>query len=148
MTFTNVLRLVSLLLVAISMSAGLAHVFELPHKIMLDRADYLTVQQIYRGWALLGIAVVGALVTTLSLAVLVKANRCAFYLTLAAAGCVAAGLTVFFLIVYPVNQQTLNWTVAPDNWQALRRQWEYGHVVGATLNVAAFITLAWSFLVK
>ena len=38
------------------MAAGMAHLFELPNKIHLSREDYLTVQQIYRGWALLGIA--------------------------------------------------------------------------------------------
>ncbi|HEV8657074.1 MAG TPA: hypothetical protein VGS96_00470 [Thermoanaerobaculia bacterium] len=38
----------------------MAHLFELPNKIGLSRDDYPTVQQIYRGWALAGILVLGA----------------------------------------------------------------------------------------
>jgi ABC-type cobalamin transport system permease subunit len=38
----------------------------------LSRDDYLTVQQIYRGWALLGIALIGALIVTLVLAIAVR----------------------------------------------------------------------------
>jgi hypothetical protein len=41
---------------------------ELPNKINLTRDNYLTVQQIYRGWALLGFVVAGALPSTLILA--------------------------------------------------------------------------------
>jgi hypothetical protein len=37
---------------------------ELLNKIDLPREEYLTVQQIYRGWALLGIVVAGALTST------------------------------------------------------------------------------------
>lgn len=68
----NLLRFASLLLTAVSMAAGFAHLFELPNKINLPREDHLTVQQIYRGWVLLGIAVVGALVSTVTLAFYVR----------------------------------------------------------------------------
>jgi hypothetical protein len=43
---TNVFRFISLFLTAVAMAAGLAHLFELPHKIGLPAADYLTVQRI------------------------------------------------------------------------------------------------------
>jgi hypothetical protein len=55
-------RFSSLLFTALA----LAHLLELPNKIGLARDDYLTVQQIYRGWALLGIVVVAALISTAS----------------------------------------------------------------------------------
>jgi hypothetical protein len=67
--------LLGILFTAIVMAAGFAHLFELPNKILLSREDYLTVQQIYRGWALLGFVVLGALVSTVVLAVLVRATR-------------------------------------------------------------------------
>jgi hypothetical protein len=60
----------SLMFVAILLGASLAHVFALPNKIGLERDAYLTVQQIYRGWALLGFVVGVALISTLSLTVL------------------------------------------------------------------------------
>lgn len=70
----NALRLIGVILTAVAMAAGFAHLFELPNKIHLSREDYLTVQQIYRGWALLGIAVVGALLSTVALAVAMRPN--------------------------------------------------------------------------
>ena len=36
---------------------------------------------------------------------------------------------------YRVTQQTRNWTMLPENWLALREQWEYSHAAGAGLNV-------------
>ncbi|HEX7079707.1 MAG TPA: DUF1772 domain-containing protein [Gammaproteobacteria bacterium] len=148
MTLTNVLRFVSILLVAISMSAGLAHLFALPNKIGLPRDAYLTVQQIYRGWALLGIAVIGALLSTSILAFRLRGARSEFRLTLAAAICVAGSLAVFFSFTFPANQQTLNWTMLPDGWEALRQQWEYSHAVGAVLYLAALVLLTLSLLVR
>jgi hypothetical protein len=41
---------------------------EAPAKIGLGRADYLTVQQIYRGWALLGFVALGELISTVGFA--------------------------------------------------------------------------------
>jgi hypothetical protein len=102
---TNALRLVALLLTAVTTSAGLAHLFALPNKISLPRESYLTVQQIYRGWALLGVAFFGALAATTWLAVLARGRR-GFYPTLLAALSLAASLIVFFAFTYPANQQT------------------------------------------
>ena len=121
----NVLRFASVMLTAVAMAAGFAHLLELPNKIGLSRDDYLRVQQIYRGWALLGIVVTGALVCTVVLALQVRYRPAEFYLTIAAASCIALSLVVFFLFTFPANQQTANWTVLPDNWQELRRRWEY-----------------------
>ena len=37
----------AIMLTAIAMGAGLAHLFELPNKISISAADYLTVQRNY-----------------------------------------------------------------------------------------------------
>src|SRR5512145_1452610 len=50
----NILRFVALLFTALALAPGLAHLLELPNKMTLSREEYLTVQQIYRGWAWLG----------------------------------------------------------------------------------------------
>ena len=50
-------------------------------------------------------------------------------------------LVAFWGFIFPVNQATQNWTMLPDNWQALRSQWEYAHAVRAILYVLAFGTL-------
>ena len=144
----NTLRLISVVCIAVAMAAGFAHLFALPNKMHLSREDYLTVQQIYRGWALIGIAVVSGLLSTLALTIIVRRRPRIFYLTLTATLCMGLSLAVFFLFTYPTNQQTHNWTSLPENWQELRRQWEYSHAVGAGLYFLALITLTLSLLVE
>lgn len=144
----NTLRFISIMLLALALGGGLAHLFELPGKMALSRDDYLTVQQIYRGWALLGIPIFGALVATLWLAALERRRRRVFGLTLAAALCVAASLVVFFAFTFPANQATENWTMLPENWDALRGRWEYSHAVGALLYYVALGALTLSLLVE
>jgi hypothetical protein len=148
MALTNIFQFLSVLFTAVAMAAAFAHLFELPNKVNLPREDYLTVQQIYRGWALLGIVVIGALVSTLVLTVMVRDNYKMFYLTLTATICIALSLVVFFMFTYPANQQTLNWTMLPENWEELRRQWEYSHATGAGLYFVAIIALTLSLLVE
>jgi hypothetical protein len=67
----NAARFFSLLFAALALAPALAHLLELPNKIGLSRDDYLIVQQIYRGWALLGFVVAGALLSTLVLMIMV-----------------------------------------------------------------------------
>lgn len=137
----TIIRFLSLLFAALALAPALAHLLELPNKISLSGEDYLTVQQIYRGWALLGIVVVGALLSTLALTIMVRKERKVFVLTLIAFLCIAGTQVVFWTFTYPVNQQTNNWTVLPANWLELRNQWEYSHAASAGLNLVALITL-------
>jgi hypothetical protein len=128
------------------MGAAFAHLLELPNKIRLPRDAYFTVQQVYRGWALLGIAVVAALASTLVLAVMVRHERRMLAGALIAFSCLAGTQIIFWVFTYPVNQATVNWTVAPDNWQEMRARWEYSHAVAACLDFAALVALVWSSL--
>jgi len=136
------LFIAALLFTAITFAAGLAHALSLPNKIHLSADDYLTVQQIYRGWALLGIAMVGALLCAIALGVATRGSGLAFGLTLLAALCIAASLLVFFVFTYPANQATVNWTRLTADWQRLRASWEYSHAAGAGLDLLALIALA------
>lgn len=139
-------RFLSLLFAALALSPALAHLLELPNKIGLSRADYLTVQKIYSGWALLGFVVVGALLSTLILTIMVRGRRGVFALTLTAFLCIVGTQVIFWAFTFPANQQTSNWTVLPDNWEALRAQWEYSHAASAVLNLVALIALILSVL--
>src|SRR5882724_3010759 len=107
---------------------------------------YLKVQQIYRGWALLGFVVVGALLSTLVLTITVRHERKAFILALIAFFCIAGTQVIFWTYTYPSNQATNNWTMLPENWAELRRQWEYSHATSAVLNLVALVMLILSFL--
>lgn len=74
----NTMRFLALLFTALALVPAFAHLFELPNKMDLSRDDYLTVQQVYRGWALLGSIVIGALLSNLTLAIMVRKNSKAF----------------------------------------------------------------------
>lgn len=138
------LQFVAILFVAIAMSGGWAHLLELPNKIRLSSKEYLVVQQIYQGWALLGIAVVGALLSTTALTVLQRGEGAQFYFALGATLCVALSLVVFFSFTFPANRATQNWKILPDGWEAIRRQWEYSHAAGAFLYLFALASLVLS----
>jgi hypothetical protein len=144
----NTARFFSLLFAALALAPALAHLLELPNKIGLSRDEYLTVQQIYRGWALLGIVVFGALLSTLVLTIMLRGRRKAFGLALTGLLCIAGTQVVFWTFTFPTNQATSNWTTLPENWMALRAQWEYSHATSAVLNLIALGALILSVLVR
>jgi hypothetical protein len=142
------IRFLALLFTSLALAPALAHLLELPNKIDLSRDDYLTIQQIYRGWALLGFVVAGALISNLILTIMVRKKPRAFALTLIAFLCILGTQVVFWTYTYPANQETNNWTTLPANWLELRRQWEYSHAASAALNLLALISLILSALVE
>jgi len=139
-------RFFSLLFSALALAPALAHLLELPNKIGLSRDDYLTVQHIYRGWALLGIVIAGAFLSALALAVLVRHWREQLVPAVVAVLSIAGAQVLFWTFTFPANQQTNNWTMMPENWAVLRTQWEYSHAAGAMLNLVAFVALVCSVL--
>lgn len=139
-------QFLSLLFTALALAPALAHLMELPNKIGLSREAYLAVQQIYRGWALLGIVVIGAMVFTFVLAVLSRGRGRTFALALIGFLCIVGTQVIFWTFTFPANQATANWTTLPENWAALRTQWEYSHAASAVLNLVAFVSVALSVL--
>jgi cytochrome bd-type quinol oxidase subunit 2 len=143
------LQFAAIVLVALSLVPGGAHLIELPGKIGLDREQYFTVQQIYRGWALSAIPLLGALLATLALTILSRQQWLPFLFSAASFVFLLVTLVTFFTWIYPINQATDNWTAAPENWQALRTQWEYMHAINAVITLGALVSallsaLTWS----
>jgi hypothetical protein len=93
----------------VALASAMAHLLELLNKINLPRDEYLTVQQIYRGWALLGIVVAGALFSTLALTIMSRHQPQAFTYALIAFLCVIGAQVVFRTYTWPTNQTTSNW---------------------------------------
>lgn len=147
-THLNVAHFLSLFLTALCLGPALAHLFELPNKLGLGRDDYFVVQQIYRGWAVLGVLVIATLAAIIALAWIARRLPGVLYWALTALVCLAAAQVVFWLFTYPANVATRNWTAAPENWPALRVQWEYSHAVGAILTVAALAALIASLVAR
>ena len=139
-------RFFSLLFVGLTLAPGLAHVLQMPHKMDLTGNDYLRVQQLYAGWALLGIVAMGALISTLLLTILVRARLRQFALACIAFGSVLATQVIFWMLTFPVNQQTKNWTTLPVNWMTLRERWEYSHATAAVFDVIAFVAVVLAVL--
>jgi hypothetical protein len=137
----NTVHFLSIAFVALSLGPALAHLLELPNKIGLGRDDYFTVQQIYRGWALLGLVIFGGIVSTAALAWMSRGQAPALHWVLTGLLCLLLAQAVFWIFTYPTNVATNNWTSVPENWQSLRVRWEYSHAVGAILTLAAMAAL-------
>ena len=99
----RVAQFLAIVFTALALVPAGAHLFELPNKIGLPQDEYFVVQSIYRGWALFGVVLFGALAANLALAVTVRRQRTPFRLALAAFLLVAATLVIFFTWTYPAN---------------------------------------------
>jgi len=112
----RVVQFLAVVLTALALVPGGAHVFALVNKINLGAEQYFIVQNIYRGWALFGVVLIGALLADLALALMLRRRGgTAFVLALLGFCGVVLTLAVFFLWTYPANQATANWTTIPDH---------------------------------
>jgi hypothetical protein len=143
----KLLQFVAMVLTALALVPFGAHLFALPNKIYLSESDYFVAQNIYRGWALLGIVLIGASLANFALTILIRGQRAPFLFTLVSLLCLLATLAIFFAFTFPANQATNNWTAVAANWQQLRWQWEISHAVNAVITFVAFCSLTISLLV-
>ena len=120
-----------------------AQVLALPDQISVLHDTYYIV---YRGWAHLGVVLIGALIADATLAVFVRDRLIPFWFAVVGFLAVAPTLVISCLWIYPVNQLTANWTTLPDNWEQLRQQSEYGHVANAILTFIGLCAVTCSVL--
>jgi hypothetical protein len=135
-----------MVLTALALVPGGAHLFSLANKINLSESDYFITQSIYRSWALLGIVLIGAAIANVALAFLIRAQRAPSIFALIGGLCLVATLAIFFAFTFPANQATNNWTQVPADWQQLRWRWELSHAVNAVITFFAFCSLTISLL--
>jgi len=129
------------------------HTMEMPAKMRFEGSLYVTIQNsLYRLFGPpLGASIeVGALITTLVLAFLVRRRRTSFYWTAAGALCLAVALAVYFAFTEPVNVviEQASPTAIPVDLMELRRQWEYSHAARFGLYLVGFISLGNSILLE
>jgi hypothetical protein len=141
-----ILYFICLLSTALTLAPAAAHVMELPTKINLPKAEYLVAQQLYRGWALVGVVVMAAFVSTLVLSISQRAEPRSFVAALVACLSIVGTQAVFWLVTFPVNRATSNWAIAPESWVQLRKRWEYSHASSAALNFVAFVAVVLAVL--
>jgi predicted acyltransferase len=132
-------QFLAVVLTALALLPGGAHLMALPAKIAMPEDPYFVVQQVYRGWALAGAVIFLAIFANLLAALLTRESRRKWQLFGAAALLIAATLVVFFLWTYPANLATGNWTSVPKNWEQLRTAWEYSHAANAAITFLALL---------
>jgi hypothetical protein len=131
-----------------ALAPGMAHVLEMPRKLMLAGDDYFTVQQIYAGWSLFAIVVVLQLAALVLLAWRSSREYYVFRPVLVALLLMAAAQILFWSFTFPANSATSNWTVMPQDWASLRLQWEYSHAGGALCQLLALCCLVWALFAR
>jgi hypothetical protein len=131
------MKFLAIVITGLALIAPAAHAFVLLNKIGLPKAEYFIVQQIYQGWWIVGLLLPIAFLANIGNAIFLD-DRAAVMLSIAAAALIAINLVLFALFTQPANAATRNWTVQPENWQALRVQWEYSHAVNAAVTFLAF----------
>jgi hypothetical protein len=141
---SRTLPFITLLLAALALVPGMAHLLEMYRKMQLTQESYGAVQYIYGGWALLGVIQFAAVLSSF----LLFFRWARLPLVLISAALQVCTLAIFFIWTYPVNRITQNWSVLPVNWESLRVQWEYSHAVNAILELIAYILLLAAVLGK
>jgi hypothetical protein len=134
---TQASQFLAIVLTALALLPGGAHVMSLPAKIIMPEDPYFVAQQVYRGWAWAGVVIFLAIFANFAAAFFTSGRRRRLFMTAGAA--IAATLAVFFLWTYPANQATGNWTSVPENWERLRAEWEYSHAANAALTFMALL---------
>ncbi len=142
------IQFAALVATALALVPAGAHLLTLSNKMELEPEAYFLSQQVFRGWAWLGLMLAAALVADLSLALASRRRPVPFVLALGAAALILCSLGVFFVWTYPANQATANWTVIPDNWRILRKRWEYSHAASAALLFLALCTVVLAVLAE
>lgn len=142
-------RFSSMMATALTMSAAVAHLMEMPAKMRYERALYVRLHRtLYPTFGrTAGPAEAVAVVSTAALAWSTHQKRGrSSGLIVVAAGCLAAAHGIFWSVVQPANVAMMRWPLdaIPRDWTPWRNRWEYGHAVRAGLVTTALAALTWS----
>jgi hypothetical protein len=135
----DVLRIATVISVAIYLIPEGAHFFEMFNKLRMSSVDYMTMQRAYDGWAFFGIAIAVAAGCTLGHAIAMWDIPAARSLSLGALALLIGTQVMFWCFIYPMNALTRNWTEIPANLGVARLQWEYAHAASAALTLLALV---------
>lgn len=135
----QIFRFLAVVLTALALVPGGAHLAALANKMALGQSDYFVVQGIYAGWAFFGVVIIAALLANAVHGYLLGRAGYRAGLAWTASVLIAVNLAVFFAWTFPANQATQNWTATPPDWSALRVQWEYSHAANAVIMLAALV---------
>jgi hypothetical protein len=132
---------IALMATGLAMGGALAHALELANKIGLSRADYFVAQRLYDGWNQLAYLLAVQAAGIVAVLLLYRRAPPVLWPAASALAALIAAQAVFWIWTFPANVATQQWTAQPENWEALRRQWEYSHLAGAAFQVIAMAAL-------
>ena len=143
------------LVAALSLGPSFAHVLESVPRMTVWSPELWREATVFNGQFQL-FAVVGApldlsaIVLPAVLAFLLRGQRRAMWLAFATAALFALGLALWATIVAPANAVLATWTPGPipDDFEAIRDRWEYGHMcvaaakgLGVAILAAALVNI-------
>jgi hypothetical protein len=139
----------SLMSTAVTMTAAVAHLMELPAKMRYEPSLWVRLHRtLYSNFGrTAGPAEAAAVISTNLLAWRTRHEQPeAFRSTAVAAACLAAAHAIFWGVVQPVNAEVVRWPLdsIPRDWTKQRDRWEYGHAIRAGLVTAALGALIMS----
>jgi hypothetical protein len=130
----------------LTLGAALAHAYELMVKMGLSGADYFTVQSIYSGWNQIAYVLAVELAAILAIIFLYRQQSNILWPAIVALASFLVSQAIFWIWTYPANVATDQWTRQPENWETLRRNWEYSHLAGAAFQLVAMAALVFAVL--
>jgi hypothetical protein len=150
----KVLQFFTVMFVALSMGLALCHLMEMPVRLSYEPELWISVTVVENTYRLFGTPI-GAVIESLAwifaviLAVRFRKQTKAVLLAaaLGAAFMVLAQVS-WWAFVFPVNNAMASWTPiqVPENFIALRKQWEYAHGVRAVLQITSLACVVGAIL--
>lgn len=152
-----VLKISTLILVAVVAALSLAHALELPGKMRLGREQYLAVQAIYYpGFTFAGFCEPLSVIALAVLLAVTAGGTAQFWLI---AGALAAAVLVnivYWVLTAPVNKVWMREEKLPasarkffgsgtpdqQDWKTLRDRWERSHLYRALAAATSFLLLS------
>jgi len=150
--FLRIWRFITINLTALLMGATFCHALETPARMRYPAELYLTLHRtLYVAFGPPNIGAfieIGAILAAAALVFLTRKRRPAYWLTLAGAAFLVAGLAVYFAVVEPANvaMKAMPLTAPPAEWTRWRDQWEYGHIARFVFHLLGFSALALSII--
>ena len=148
------LRFITLMLAALGMAMGVAHVLELAPKMRYDAQTYTKVNStLYLFYGIIGGFIQVFSILAAAILSFVVRGRPEFRLTLFGTLCLVLSLGLWFVLVQPVNTEwAQDLRTAPEaavleSYMRLRARWEYGHVAAFIAWVGGLSLLVLSVLV-
>ncbi len=145
-------RLITILFVGLSMGMSFCHLLQMAPRMQYDVWMWKYTKNMFKLFGpSLGI-IIEAAATLLcgGLSILLRGRQAAFRWTLFCAVCMLIAHSTWWLLIYPVNQETIGWTKhsIPNDWFLYRAQWEFTHAIRAIFEIVAFTLLIVSVLVE